>query len=79
MSGILKQIPQNIRSKAYKETQPEWIYPMLATLTKKRFSDPDWIYERKLDGERCLVFKNGNTVRMMSRNKKERLNTFLWC
>ena len=25
---------------------------MLAVLTDDRFSDPDWLYERKLDGER---------------------------
>jgi hypothetical protein len=31
-------------------TQPEWVAPMLATLTEDRFSDPDWLYERKLDG-----------------------------
>ena len=43
---------------------------MLATLTDKRFSDEDWIFERKLDGERCLAFKDGKKVRLMSRNKK---------
>lgn len=34
---------------------------MLATLTVDRFSDPDWIYERKLDGERCLAFEGNRT------------------
>ncbi len=43
---------------------------MLATLTKKRFSDPDWIFERKLDGERCLAFRTGSEVRLLSRNRK---------
>jgi DNA ligase D-like protein (predicted ligase) len=42
---------------------------MLATLTDERFSDPGWIYERKLDGERCLVFRRGRQARLMSRNK----------
>jgi DNA ligase D-like protein (predicted ligase) len=42
---------------------------MLATLTDRRFSDPEWIYERKLDGERCLAFRKGNAVRLMSRNQ----------
>ena len=31
--------------------------PTLATLTDKRFSDPDWIFERKFDGMRCLAFR----------------------
>jgi bifunctional non-homologous end joining protein LigD len=30
---------------------------MLATLTDQRFSDPDWLFERKLDGERCLCVR----------------------
>ncbi len=35
---------------------------MLATLTDRHFSDPGWILERKLDGERCLAFRLGNAV-----------------
>jgi bifunctional non-homologous end joining protein LigD len=42
---------------------------MLATLTEKRFSDPEWIYERKLDGERCLAFRKESAVQLMSRNR----------
>src|SRR5438477_425490 len=49
---------------------PSFIKPMLATLTDERFSDPDWIFERKLDGERCLLFKKGNTFTLKSRNDK---------
>ena len=37
---------------------PAWVQPELATLTSDRFSDPGWIFERKLDGERCLVFRH---------------------
>jgi DNA ligase D-like protein (predicted ligase) len=43
---------------------------MLATLTDHPFSDPDWIFERKLDGVRCLAFRDGGEVRLMSRNRK---------
>lgn len=36
---------------------------MLATLVHETFSDPAWIFGRKLDGERCLVFvKNGKVI-----------------
>ncbi len=50
--------------------QPEWTGPMLAKLSHERFSDPGWIFERKLDGERCLAFSSGGAVRLMSRNRK---------
>lgn len=36
--------------------QPSWSSPMLATLARDAFSDSDCIFERKLDGERCLGF-----------------------
>ena len=42
---------------------------MKATLTDTYFSDPEWIYEPKLDGIRCIAFKSGREVRMLSRNK----------
>jgi DNA ligase D-like protein (predicted ligase) len=48
----------------------------LATLTQERFSDPAWIYERKLDGERCLAFRAGQRVRLMTRNQKEATSTY---
>ena len=47
----------------------EWIEPMKAVLTDERFSDPGWVFERKLDGIRCLAFKDGDEVRMLSRNR----------
>jgi bifunctional non-homologous end joining protein LigD len=56
--------------------QPEWIEPQLATLTRDRFSDPGWIFERKLDGERCLAFVRDRQVRLMSRNRKHITTTF---
>src|SRR6201992_2937447 len=54
-----------------KGAQPDWLEPELATLTRDRFSDPAWLYERKLDGERCLSFRAGGQVKMMTRNQKE--------
>jgi bifunctional non-homologous end joining protein LigD len=55
---------------------PGWLDPELATLTQDRFSDPAWIYERKLDGERCLAFRPGTGVRLMTRNEKEDTSTY---
>jgi DNA ligase D-like protein (predicted ligase) len=41
---------------------------MKAVLTQERFSDPKWIYERKLDGIRCIAIRDGKTVKLLSRN-----------
>jgi len=41
---------------------------MKAVLTDARFSDPDWIFERKLDGIRCIAIRSGKRVRLLSRN-----------
>jgi bifunctional non-homologous end joining protein LigD len=48
---------------------PDWLVPMAATLTQERFSGPEWIFERKLDGIRLLAFKRGDDVRLYSRNR----------
>jgi bifunctional non-homologous end joining protein LigD len=48
---------------------PEWVEPMAATLTQERFSGPEWLFERKFDGIRLLAFKDGATVRLLSRNR----------
>jgi len=55
---------------------PGWLDPELATLTRDRFSDPAWIFERKLDGERCLAFVGGGDVRLMTRNEHSISSTF---
>jgi bifunctional non-homologous end joining protein LigD len=41
--------------------------PMKAKLTDRRFSDPAWIFERKLDGVRAIAIKHGREVRLLSR------------
>jgi DNA ligase D-like protein (predicted ligase) len=41
--------------------------PALATLTQERFSRPNWIFERKLDGMRILAYRSGDQVRIRSR------------
>jgi len=48
---------------------PEWIEPMAATLTQERFTGPEWVFERKFDGIRLLAFRQGNDVRLFSRNR----------
>ena len=59
-----------------RERHPEWVQPMLATLTEKYFSDPAWIFERKLDGIRALAFRDGKRIRLLSRNKLDLAGSF---
>ena len=47
---------------------PGFSPPMKATLTDERFSDPNWIFERKLDGIRCLAIRGDDGVTLWSRN-----------
>src|SRR3954451_16051876 len=41
---------------------------MKAVLTDGPFDDPGWVYERKLDGIRCLAIRDGAGARLLSRN-----------
>jgi bifunctional non-homologous end joining protein LigD len=41
--------------------------PTLATLVRERFSDDRWVYERKLDGVRCLAYGEDGRARIRSR------------
>lgn len=49
---------------------------MLATLTRDYFSADGWIFERKLDGERCLAFCGASKVRLLSRNQLQLTATY---
>lgn len=49
----------------------EWIVPMAATLTQDRFTGPEWVFERKLDGIRLIAYRRGPSVRLFSRNRLE--------
>jgi|SRR6185437_1714368 len=69
-TGLLEALPVDRQRLLRAVRLPDWVPPMLATLTDRRFSDPGWLYERKLDGERCLAFYDGDAVRLSSRNRK---------
>jgi bifunctional non-homologous end joining protein LigD len=43
------------------------IEPMKAVLSDQPFSDPGWIFERKLDGIRAIAIKDDSGVSLMSR------------
>ena len=70
MHDLLERLSEEERDRLRPEQHPVWTAPMLAKLTSKRFSDPDWLFERKLDGERALAFRHDAEVRLLSRNRK---------
>jgi bifunctional non-homologous end joining protein LigD len=50
---------------------------MKAVLTDEPFDDPNWIFERKLDGIRCMAHRDdGGPVRLISRTDKEMTGQF---
>jgi bifunctional non-homologous end joining protein LigD len=55
---------------------PFRVRPMLATLVDKPFNEAGWIYEEKYDGYRLLAYKEGSRVTLLSRNAKDRTQTF---
>ncbi|HEY3501484.1 MAG TPA: hypothetical protein VGN37_01715 [Actinocatenispora sp.] len=69
--GWLDALPEPVRGRARRADQPRTIAPMLAVLTDRRFSDPDWLYERKLDGERVLAYVEGGRVTLRSRTGRD--------
>lgn len=71
MDPLLERLPPAAKEKLVKMEQPEWEEPMLATLTSKRFDDHGWAFGHKLDGARCLAYRRGGHVRLMSRTRHE--------
>jgi len=64
------------RSQLRRSAQPRRVEPMKAVLHDRPFSDPDWIFERKLDGVRCLAFRTPAGVRLLSRTDKTLNNSY---
>ncbi len=52
-------------------SQPGRFEPMKATLAREPFSREGWIFERKLDGIRCIAMRDRDTVRLISRTGHE--------
>jgi DNA ligase D-like protein (predicted ligase) len=66
---VSRLVPKEMRKLIRRKSKITWVEPMLATLTDSYFSDPEWVFEPKLDGVRALALKEGTKVRLMSRNK----------
>jgi ATP-dependent DNA ligase len=65
---ILASVSETERELAPPAPPPRTAGAMKAMLTDDRFSDPNWIYERKLDGIRCIAIRDGDSLQLLSRN-----------
>ena len=59
-----------------KNAIPFRVHPMLATLVRKPFDKKGWVYEEKYDGYRILAYKQGDQVKLVSRNDIDRTEHF---
>jgi DNA ligase D-like protein (predicted ligase) len=77
VTGILGRLSDEERALLVAARLPRTMPAMLATLTEDRFSRPDWIFERKFDGVRCLARRDARGgVRLYSRNDQDMSRTF---
>ncbi|MGH3663587.1 MAG: non-homologous end-joining DNA ligase [Micromonosporaceae bacterium] len=71
MDDPLAVLDQAARDRTRPAAGHGWREPLLATLTSERFSDPDWLYERKLDGVRALASRDDGAPKVWSRNHRD--------
>src|SRR5207244_13075200 len=76
MDPLLARLDPDAPKRLRRAGMPAFTPPMLATLTKQVFSDPAWVYEPKLDGQRSLLWRQGSTVRLITRNEKDRTSHY---
>jgi bifunctional non-homologous end joining protein LigD len=69
VNPFIAALPADLQRAVKKVPPPDWIHPMLATLSGQVFSDHQWIFEWKFDGERCITCRTGDQIRMSSRNR----------
>ena len=53
-----------------------YVEPMLATLVREPFDDPDWLFETKWDGFRVEACIAGGAVRLWTRGRKDAAGYF---
>jgi bifunctional non-homologous end joining protein LigD len=74
---VFERLSAGERAALRRSRLPTTAPAMLATLTDERFSRPDWIFERKLDGVRCLARRDERgRVRLVSRNDQDMSRTY---
>ena len=68
--------PEPDLSAARPAPAPDFVPPMLATLTEGAFNDPDWLFEIKWDGYRVEAVLRDGKVRLWTRNRVDAATYF---
>lgn len=76
MNQAISILSDQARSLLVAAREPKWIAPMLARLSDRPFSDPAWLFERKMDGIRCLALRRGDNTALFSRTRQPLSATF---
>jgi bifunctional non-homologous end joining protein LigD len=76
VNPILEELDAGDRRLLRRRAMPAFTPLMLATLAKQAFSDPAWVFEAKLDGQRSLLWRRRSTVRLITRNEKDRTSHY---
>jgi bifunctional non-homologous end joining protein LigD len=76
MNPILEELDASERRLLRRRAMPAFTPLMLATLAKHAFSDPAWVFEAKLDGQRSLLWRRRSTIRLITRNEKDRTSHY---
>ncbi|MBV9596726.1 MAG: non-homologous end-joining DNA ligase [Chloroflexi bacterium] len=63
---------------ARKSDPPRMLSPMLPSLAERPFSNPNWLFEPKLDGYRVIAMVENQTVRLTSRRGLDCSNEYPW-
>ena len=71
MTSPLDSLAPDERDRVHAAPAPAHAHLMKAVLHRQSFSDPQWLFERKLDGIRCLAIRTADDLRMLSRNDRD--------
>ncbi|MBV9579900.1 MAG: non-homologous end-joining DNA ligase, partial [Chloroflexi bacterium] len=63
---------------ARKSDLPRLLSPMLPSLAERPFSNPNWLFEPKLDGYRVIATLDNHEVRLSSRRGLDCTNEYPW-
>lgn len=71
MNPLLAELAPSMRARLRPATGDGWVAPMLATLAADLPPGPQWLFEPKLDGVRCVAHVAGQGVTLRSRNRND--------
>ena len=66
----LQKLDGELRERVQPAGMPAGSDLMKATVTHEPFTRSDWVYERKLDGERILAIKDGDRICLLAHNER---------